>query len=184
MADPVIEILAYTPIDMNAFLKFSVEGKPDGSGDFETDEQGRKITGVFRWLHGREVTEAHFFHSAAGDAVQFFAAMILRRESYDVPWMRRIPGFENMVKDDGLIGKTNAFAPLGDLLALVKHDQQLDDIFAAGKTDIDSIFADMQIPEKQLSVSRKGLLATLRGDIGTDPQETFAEVIDKFKIRL
>jgi len=169
---------------MNQFLEFAVEGKPDGLGDFETDDQGARITGVFRWLHGREVPEAHFFHSEAGDAVQLFVAMIQRVETYNVPWLRRIPGFVHMVNDDGLIGKTNSFAPLSDLMALVRPDPALDERFAQGRADIERVFAEIQSPENRLAVGRKGLLATLKGDIGTDPLELFAEVRKNFKISL
>lgn len=182
MADPVIEIVSYTPLDMDAFLRFVVEGKPDGQGDFETDEQGRRITGVFRWLHGREVPEAHFFHSDPGNDVQLFVALIQRVENYNVPWLRRIPGFMDMVTDDGMLGKTKAFAPLSDLMALVHEDSKLDEMYAQGKADIERVFA--QAREKAVSVGRKGLLATLRGDIGTDPLELFPEVREKFGIAL
>ena len=184
MADPVIEIVSYTPLNMDKFLQFVVEGKPDGQGDFETDDQGRRITGVFRWLHGREVPEAHFFHSDTGNDVQLFVAMIQRLENYNVPWLRRIPGFMDMVTDDGMLSTTKAFAPLSDLMKLVHSDSKLDDIFAQGKADIERVFAEMQAPERELAVGRKGLLATLRGDIGTDPLELFAEVKEKFRIAL
>src|SRR5690349_3265908 len=170
MADPVIEIVSYTPLiidntplNMDNFLRFVVEGKPDGHGDFETDDQGRRITGVFRWLHGREVPEAHFFHSDTGNDVQLFVALIQRLENYNVPWLNRIPGFMDMVTDDGMIGKTSAFAPLSNLMALVHSDPALDERFAQGKTDIEKVFAEMQAPEHSLAVGRKGLLATLRG---------------------
>jgi len=182
--EPVIEILSYVPLDMTQFLQFAVEGKPDGLGDFETDEQGQRITGIFRWLHGREVPEAHFFHSAAGDPLQLFVATIQRLETYNVPWLRRIPGFQAMVNTDGLIGKTNTFAPLSDLMASVQPDPALDERFAQGNADIQRVVAELQSPRAKLTVGRKGLLATLRGDIGTDPLELFAEVREKFKITL
>lgn len=184
MADPVIEIVSYTPLDMDTFLRFVVEGKPDGNGDFETDDQGRRITGVFRWLHGREVPEAHFFHSDRGNDVQLFVALIQRLENYNVPWLRRIPGFMDMVTDDGMLGTTKAFAPLSDLMALVHEDHKLDDVYAQGNADIERVFAEMKAPEKELAVGRKGLLAALRGDIGTDPLELFADVRERFGIML
>ena len=180
---PTIEILAYTPLDMDKFIAFCIDGKPDGKGDYETDDQGRKITGVLRWLHGRKVSEAHFFNSAKGDDLQLFAATVQRLETYDVPWMRRIPGFEIMVTADGLIGKTGTFAPLSQLLATVKSNADLDKKFAEGKAKLDQVLEVMQT-EKILPVSQAHLLGTLRGDVGTDTQTVFAEVKEKFGFEL
>jgi hypothetical protein len=177
---PTIEVLAYTPLDMNLFIPYCVNGKPDGMGDYETDDDGRKITGVFRWLHGRLVPTAHFFHSAAGNDVQLFVATVQRLENYDVPWMRRIPGFLKMVKDDGLIGRTQQFAPISNLLATVVTDPNLDNLYAQGRARLEELLAAMEHEKGLLSISKRELLATLRGDIGTDIKALTEEVKEKF----
>jgi hypothetical protein len=181
---PTIEVLAYTPLDMDQFISYCINGKPDGMGDYETDEDGRKITGVFRWLHGRLVPEAHFFHSARGNDVQLFAATIQRLENYDVPWMRRIPGFLAMVKDDGLIGRTQQFAPLSNLLATVISDNALDQRYAQGRVRLNHLLGAMEHQPGLLSVGTRELLATLRGDIGTDIKALAEEVQERFGVVL
>jgi hypothetical protein len=183
----VIEILAYTPTDMDQFVAFAKDGKPDGQGDYQTDEQGRKITGVIRWLLGRGVPKAQFFNSnpKAGDAVNLFAATVQRRESYDVPWMKNIPGFEPMVTTDGLIGKTASFAPLSDLLASVKTNKELEDKFNNGRINVDGIIKAIEDkPEIMPSIGRLRLLAALRGEQGSNPAEVFEEVKRKFDLLL
>jgi hypothetical protein len=179
MPDTVIEILVYSPADMDEFIPFAIDGKRDASGEFETDEQGRKIVGVLRWLHGREVPEAHFFNSAKGDPVQLFMAMIHRPESYDVPWMRRIPGFEVMVKTDGLTGKTNQFLSIADLLATVRPNNEMDEKFEQGKERLLSIRSD-----QRFSPGARQLLSALRGDVGSDPEGVIAEAQKSFGFEL
>ena len=181
----VIEILAYTPTtDMTDFLKFVVEGKPDGNGDFEIDEQGRKIVGVFRWLHGRGVPNAHFFNSVKKeDAVQLFASTVERKEGFDVPWMSRIPGFEAMVKADGLLGKTSEFADISALLASVKANKTLDDKFKAGRNKVDDLLK--KIDDNAASkVRRLRVLAALRGEPGSNPAEVLEDAKKEFSIDL
>lgn len=181
---PVIEILAYTTKDMDKFVPFVIDGKPDGMGGYETDEQGRLITGVLDWLRGRGVPEAHFFNSAKADDVQLFAATVQRVETYDVPWMRRIPGFEVMVSSEGLIGKTKHFAPLSDLLASVKSNPVLDEEFNKKRAKLEEVLKRMEDPAQTLSVGKRGLLAALRGDVGTDLPAVSDEVKAKFNISL
>lgn len=165
-----IEILAYTPLNMDEFLTFAREGKPDGQGDFETDEQGRKKVGVLRWLHGREVVNAHFFNTRATDPIQMFIAMIERKENFDVPWLRRIPGFADMVNEDGLVGKDNQFQNLNALLSLLTPNTGLDDAFAQGQAHVDNIVGRIGQNEARIPGGTREFFATLRGDIGTDQQ--------------
>jgi hypothetical protein len=176
----VIEILAYTPsVGMNDFLKFVVEGKPNGQGDYETDDQGRKIVGVFRWLHGRGVPHAHFFNSVnRDDFVQMFASTVERLEGFDVPWMRRIPGFEAMVKADGMIGKAPAFSDISVLLASVKSNKTLDDKIAAGNARVQELLKKME------AVQKIKVLAALRGEVGSNTGEVFEDVKNVFKVDL
>jgi hypothetical protein len=168
MPDPVIEILAYTPINMDEFIRFCRDGKPDGKGDFETDEQGRKIVGVLRWLHGREVSKARFFNTKSDDPLRLFVAMIARQENYDVPWIERIPGFERMVISDGLVGKDDKFQDLPDLFLLLQPNEDLNGAFEQGTGDVERIVERIDQNEVVLSGGRREFLATLRGDIGTD----------------
>ena len=175
-----IEILAYRVRNMNEFIAFCLDGQRDATGEFKTDIQGRKITGVLRWLHGREVPAAHFFHTSGGanDPLQLFVAMVQRVEGYDIPWMRRIPGFEDMVTTDGLLGTITQFSPLNALLDTIASDPQLDERFAQGRGDVNRILEAMPREE------RRQLLATLRGDIGTDQQELFGQVNQRLNISL
>jgi len=165
---PVIEILAYTPVNMDEFIRFCRDGKPDGKGDFETDEQGRKIVGVLRWLHGREVSKARFFNTQSKEPLQLFVAMIAREENYDVPWIRRIPGFEPMVLSDGLVGKDDKFQDLPALLSLLQPNKDLNDAFEQGIGDVKRIVERINTNEVAISGGQREFLATLRGDIGTD----------------
>src|ERR1700737_2225468 len=122
----VIEIVAYTPVDMDKFIDFCIHGKPNGTGGYLTDSQGRKITGAFDWLRGRGVAEAHFFHSEKGQDVNLFVATVERKETGNVPWMKDLPGLEVMVTSEGFLGTTPKFASLSDLLTLVRSDTKLD----------------------------------------------------------
>src|SRR5690348_599543 len=110
---PTIEILCYQPRnnDLPNFIKFCKDGKRKANGEFEVDGQGRKMTGVLDWLHSRKVQEAHFFDSGQNNRIHFFMATVHRLENFDVPWIRRIPGFDGVVDIEGLIGTTDTFAP-------------------------------------------------------------------------
>lgn len=174
---PVIEIVAYTPINMDKFIEYCINGKPDGMGGHFPDSQGRKITGVFDWLRGRGVKKAHFFHSEIGDDVNLFAATILRPEPDDVPWMKDLPGFAEMIKVDGLIGNTGAFAPLSDLLATVVNDTRMDDLYEKLEDALDKLLGKIEKnPEFLGTIGKQRLLAALRGEVGANTDEVFEEV--------
>jgi hypothetical protein len=177
-----IEILAYTYIDRDEFRKYCIEGKPNGIGGHHTDPQGRKITGVLDWLRGRGVREAHFFRSEKPtDHVQLFAATIKRKESYDVPWMGNVPGFEAMVNVEGLIGKTDSFASFTDLVASVKTDTEMDNLYKKRRDSLDALLIRMaEKPEAMPTVGKQRLLAALRGELGSNADEVFEEVEKKF----
>jgi hypothetical protein len=183
MAD--IEILAYTPNDMDKFIAFVIDGKRKPNGEHETDPDGREIVGVLRWLHGRGVPEAHFFNSAKGNDVQLFAATVQKPENEpDRPWMKEIPGFADMVKTDGLIGMTTNFAPIANLLASVLTNPDLDQRFVAGKTHVDTILESIRRNKDAFSFGEKEFLAALRGDVGSDSKAVFAEAEKTFKFSL
>jgi hypothetical protein len=136
---PNLEILAYSPIHMDEFIDFVVNGKKDANGKPLKDENDREITGVFAWLHGREVPMARFFSSGPGDPVQLFMSIIQPVEPEVVPWMDRIPGFRSMVREDGTIG----YAPASAMSARSKvTDNPLD--FVKPRHDLDRIFMDQK----------------------------------------
>jgi hypothetical protein len=180
---PAIEILAYSPYDMEEFLAFCVDGKPDGSGGFQTDNQGRSIGGVLRWLHGREVKEAHFFTSPPAAKTQLLVTTLERPETYSVPWMKRIPGFEERIPVDGLVGTAESFASLENPLALVPN-QRLNDAFAQGRDRVDSVLAQIEPPAERPPVGKSALLAALRGEIGSNRPGVFEEIRSTFGIAL
>jgi hypothetical protein len=179
---PVIEIVAYTYNKRDEFRKYCIEGKPNGMGGHHTDPQGRKITGVLDWLRGRGVREAHFFRSErADDHVQLFAATIERKETFDVPWMGNVPGFEAMINVEGLIGKTDSFKSFTDLVASVKSDTEMDDLYKKRKDKLDALLIKMEEkPELMPTVGKQRLLAALRGELGSNADEVFEEVARKF----
>jgi hypothetical protein len=161
---------------MDEFIAFVIDGKRKANGEHEVDGEGRKITGVIKWLQGRGVQEAHFFNSAKGDNVQLFASTVLKPEIYERPWMKEIPGFEAMIENEGLLGITSAFAPIANLLASVKSNATLDDIFAQTKLRVDKIRVAFQTQADAVRFGEKEFMAALRGDEGTDSDAVFAEV--------
>lgn len=174
---PQIETLIYRPIHMGEFNQFCIEGKPDGKGGYLKDSQGRKITGVFNWLHGREAERARFFNTAEGDDMQLWLAMVQRREAYDVPWIKRIPGFQDMIRTDGQFGLTSEFKEIEDLMAVVKPNDELDKIFEQGTMRVARILESLD----QLSMEKEDFLAALRGEIEID-QALFVEVTKSFSV--
>lgn len=175
-----IEILIYRPIDMDEFNRFCVEGKPDGKGGYLKDSQGRKITGVFNWLLGREVPKARFFNTAKGDDMQLWVAMVQRRETYDVPWIKRIPGFQDMIRTDGQVGLTSAFKPIEDLMALVKPNDELDKIFEQGTMRVAYILESLERHDGAIAMGKEDFLAALRGEIEGD--QALFEVAKSFSV--
>ena len=136
---PNLEILCYSPINMDEFIDFVVNGKKDANGKPLKDEHDREITGVFAWLHGREVPMARFFSSGRKDPVQLFMAIIQPTEAEIVPWMSRIPGFRAMVREDGIIGGAPASA-MGARSRVT--DNPLD--FVKPRHDLDKIFIEQK----------------------------------------
>lgn len=180
---PVIEILAYCPKDMEEFIDFCIEGKPDGKGGFETDSQGRSIGGVLRWLHGREVKEARFFTSPPEAKTKLLVTTLERPETYDVPWMKRIPGFEEMVRVDGLLGTADSFSSVENPLALVSNSR-LNDAFAKGKDLLELVLARIEPPAEPPPIGKRELLAALRGEVENNRPALLDEVRSTFNIAL
>lgn len=158
-----IEILAYSPNDIDEFIAFCIEGKPDGNGGHQTDARGREIRGVLSWLHGREVPEAHFFNSTKNDDTQLFIAMIQRTETEAVPWMDTIPGFQSVINVEGLIGTTTTFPPISEVLAAVVPNKELDERFAQGKANLETVLERLEQEPAGIGVTRAEILAALKG---------------------
>ena len=176
-----IEILAYSPKKMDEFLTFCADGKPISTTEWQKDSQGREIRGVFSWLYGRSVPEAHFFNTAAGVNPQLFFATVQRLEADPVPWIDDIPGFPEMIQADGIIGAASEFKPIGDLLKLVSSNAELDRKFEEGRMRIARILESLERHEGGVSMEKEDFLAALRGDIGSN-QALLAEVTKAFSV--
>ncbi|HET6974682.1 MAG TPA: hypothetical protein VFI24_00050 [Pyrinomonadaceae bacterium] len=157
-----IEILAYSPLKMDDFIKYAVDGLKGEDGKYLKDEYDRDITGVFNWLHGRKVPEAHFFNSDLGNPVQMFMALIQPTEQIVVPWMVRIPFFVNMIRTDGLIGNAPNFgaAPkpgTPTALGWVHDRPDLDDIYNQRRDMIASIdYSKLSFTAEEFSIALQG----------------------------
>ena len=178
----VIEILAYSPIDIQEFVNFSINGKPSGQGGFETDDQGRNKIGVLRWLHGREVTDARFFSTPPNHPMKLFMALVQRPEPEVVPWMKFVPGIEEVIRIDGLLGEINDLAPISDLFAAVVPNKQLDDAFAKGRSNVQEVLKSIEADPGKLSIGKDDLLRALGR--GTNVKEVLSEVESRLGISL
>lgn len=169
-----IEILGYFPNrKMPEFLDFCVNGAPAEPG----------ATGVFEWLYGRLVLEAHFFISGANDPIQMFAATLKRHPSEPgvVPWMDRIVGLKKRLHLEGVVGDVSAFPPLNQPLAKVIHNQAMDDLFEQGKHRIERVFEALSAENKSgFSFTAEQFQAALGGDLNVDRKNILAEIEDQF----
>lgn len=172
---PIIEILAYCPINMSDFLFFCVNGAPDGNGSWLPDEFGRKKTGVFDWLYGRGVVEAHFYTSAPEDPVQLFVATVLKPETGPMPWLNNIPGFEELLVSDGQVGLAGEFPPLDQPIAKVNRREDLDAEFVKGRKRFGPPLSSLPRTTEG-SLTAEALRAALRGDVGTDLNSLLAAI--------
>ena len=184
-----IEILAYSPKNVQEFIDFAIRGVPDGQGGFETDPGGRPIIGVLRWLNGRQVPEARFFSTPPNHPIRLFMALIQRPEPIFVPWMSFIPGIEERIQIDGLIGEISDFPPNppGDLLAAVIRSPQLDAAFVAGRTKVQHVLDRIDAEPGRLRLgtepmTKDDLLKAL--ERGIKVNEVFDEVQSKLGISL
>jgi hypothetical protein len=168
---PNIELLAYFPIRREDFLFFLVNGAPDGHGGWLTDQFGNSKTGVFNWLYGRGVPEAHFYLSDANDPIQIFVSTVQRLEQVAVPWTENICGFTDLIIKDGEVGAASAFPPFGSLaqaISTVRPSPDLDQKFVDGRTNLNNFFGTLS--EKSLTAETQTLRAALRGEPGTNLQ--------------
>src|ERR1044071_5213549 len=91
---PKTESLLYSPLNMDEFRTFCIEGKPlpTTPPSFEKDEDGRDIVGVFSWLNGWRVKAARFFHTSQKDPLQLFIVLVQPDDSEEEtrPWFIRL----------------------------------------------------------------------------------------------
>jgi hypothetical protein len=191
---PKIESLFYSALNMDEFRKFCIEGKPlpTTPPSFEKDEDGRDIVGVFSWLNGWRVKEAHFFHTSQKDPLQLFIVLVEPDDSEEEtrPWFSRlafapprilfqpeIPGIDKQLRLEGLFGTQDTFLSMSNLFAGLEHDSDLDAQFAAQQEDVRALLEQL----KDDPAERENFLAALRGDEGSEPAEVFARL--KFSLR-
>lgn len=182
-----VEILFYSPLDLDEFKKFCFKGKEASPGVPAKDEDGRKMVGVFSWLKGWGVKEAHFFHTPADHPMKFFIALVKKRDGDNEvrPWFRRvattppkiallpdIPGVDKVLRIDGELGMLDGFSPIGELLGAVTSDPDLDAKFAALSQRVQDVL--QRLEEDPAGTER--FLAALRGDKESDPVGVFKEL--------
>ena len=184
-----IEILGYFPKSMAKFLFFCVNGVPDGHGGWLPDPDGRLQTGVFLWLHSRNVPEAHFFNSDdANDPAPVFGAAVQRLEPSDVPWTDNIPGFNDLLAVDGELRGPDglpSFPSVNKPLATVVNNKELDDKFKKSRTSLEKIIESLTTDKsKNWTFTTDAFRLALRGDRGTDLRRMLIEIKDKLDISL
>ena len=168
-----IEILFYSPNDLDEFIDFCIRGKEVSKGVAAQDEDGRDIFGVISWLNGWGVTEAHFFHTPKGHPMTFFMALVHKRdnEAVERPWFITdssappkiilepdIPGIDKVLHVDGELGMLDEPQTLNELLAAIQPDPELDAEFVAQRARVLNALEGLaDAPQKQR------FLAALRG---------------------
>jgi hypothetical protein len=181
---PKIEILFYSPNNLDEFIDFCIRGKEVSKGVAAKDEDGRDIFGVISWLNGWGVTEAHFFHTPKGHPMTFFMALVHKRDGDDEerPWFITdssappkiilepdIPGIDKVLRVDGELGILDAPQPLNVLLAAIKPDPDLDKEFAAQRARVLEALKGLEGNE----AGRKRFFEALRGERGSKGVEVF-----------
>jgi hypothetical protein len=177
---PKIEILFYSPKNLNEFIDFCINGKPTEPGQDE-------IFGVISWLHGWGVQEAHFFHTPPNHAMTFFMALVHKHEDDPTvrPWFITdlsappriilepdIPGIDEVLRVDGELGMLDEPKSIGELLAAVTLDEDLEAAFVATKKRVDEVLKRLgQDPH-----GKERFLAALRSERGSKPAEVFKEL--------
>ena len=182
-----IEILFYSPNDLDEFIDFCIRGKEVSKGVAAKDEDGNDIFGVISWLNGWGTTEAHFFHTPKGHPMTFFMALVHKHEDDDVerPWFITdpsappeiilepdIPGIDKVLRVDGELGMLDEPQPLNELLAAIQPDPELDAEFVAQRARVLNALEGLEdVSQKQR------FFAALRGKGETKPA---ADVFKEF----
>jgi hypothetical protein len=186
-----VEILFYSPIDLDGFIDFCIRGKEVSKGVAAKDEDGRDIFGVISWLNGWGVQEAHFFHQPKDTPedrrISFFMALVRKREGDDQerPWFITdlsspptivlepdIPGIDKHLLVDGELGMLPGFLPIGELLATIAPDPVLDAEFVAQRKKVQGVLKRLEADE----AGTRRFLAALRGEKESKPAELFKEL--------
>ena len=183
-----IEILFYSPLDLDEFIDFCINGKPTGPDTFEEDEDGNEIFGVISWLNGWAVQKAHFFHTPKGHPMTFFMALVHKHEDDNEvrPWFITdlstppkiilepdIPGIDKVLRVDGELGMLDEPKSLDELLAAIQPDPDLDAAFVAKKARVQDVLNRLE----EDSAGRNRFLKALRGKGETMPAtEVFKEL--------
>ena len=194
-----VEVLFYSPLDLEEFIEFCILGKEVGPGVAAKDENGNDILGVISWLVGWGVQEAHFFHTPITEKPTpenptpkkhpwtFFMALVRKREgdNRERPWFITdlsaapriiiqpdIFGINRVLRVDGELGMLPDFLPIGELLAAVKPDPVLDAAFEAKKQRVQPVLKQLEQDE----AGTKRFLAALRGERASKPAELFKEL--------
>ena len=184
-----IEILFYSPLDLDEFIRFCILGKETfpGSGVAAKDEDGNDINGVFSWLHGWLVREAHFFHTPKDHPMKFFMALVKKHDDDDPtrPWFKRvkatppkitlepdIPGIDKVLRVDGELGMLDEFLPKCHLLCAIETDPALDAEFKAQSERVHDALQQLEEDPE----GRERFLAALRGEKGSNPTDVFEKL--------
>lgn len=184
---PGIEILFYSPLDLDKFIEFCIKGKEASPGVASVDEDGRDILGVFSWLHGWLAREAHFFHTPSDHPMKLFLALVQKHEDDDEvrPWFRQIdgtapqivlepdiPGIDKVLRVDGELGELDSFLPISNLLAAVESDSALDAEFVAQQARVLDTLKQLEGDPN----GRQKFLEALRSERGSKPREVFEKL--------
>jgi hypothetical protein len=143
--------------------------------------------GVISWLHGWGVPEAHFFHTPENHEMKFFMALVHKHEDDPTPrpWFITdlsdepriilepdIPGIDKVLGVDGELGMLNEPQSIGELLAAVTLDEELEAAFVATKKRVDAVLKRL---EKDPHRTER-FLAALRSEKESKPAEVFKEL--------
>lgn len=185
---PKTEILFYSPLDLDEFIDFCIRGQETEPGVPAKDEDGDDIVGVFSWLVGWAVQDAHFFHTPRNHPMTFFMALVQKHEDDDEvrPWFITdssapptiklepdIPGINRVLRVDGELGMLDEPIPFNELLAAIQPDPDLDAEFAALRGRVQDVLARLEGD----SVGIKRFRAALRGEGKIKPAtEVFKEL--------
>jgi len=183
---PNVEILDYSPFDLDEFIDFCIRGKETSPGVAAVDEDGRAIFGVMSWLNGWGVPEAHFFHTPKDHPMTLFMVLVQKRDDGEEqrPWFSTdlsappkiilepdVPGIDKQLRVDGGLGMLPGFLPIGELLAAVESDPDLDAEFVAQRKRVQDVLKRL---EKD-PAGTKRFLEALRSERGSKPADVFKE---------
>jgi hypothetical protein len=117
--------------------------------------------------------------------VQLFAATIHRLEPLPIPWFLNIPGFNDLLVPDGVVGAASNFPALGQPLANLISRPDLDEEFIARRDNVERVLTSLRHEASgTLPFSAESFRAALRGERGTDLSTMVVEIRNKLGIQL